>query len=117
VPRGFDGHYRLTLDINGTPVSFIVDTGASQVVLSQGDAARIGLDPAGLFYSRSANTANGVVRTAPILLDQVAIEGIMDRRVPAVVNGGEMDTSLLGMTYLGLYDRIEITNGELVLMR
>ena len=117
VPRGFDGHYRLTLDINGTPVSFIVDTGASQVVLSQNDAARIGLDPARLTYSSSANTANGIVRTAPVILNQVALEGITDRSVRAVVNGGGMDTSLLGMTYLGLYDRIEITNGELVLKR
>ena len=117
VPRGFDGHYRLTLDINGTPVSFIVDTGASQVVLSQRDAALIGLDPAALTYSRSANTANGVVRTAPVVLDQVTLEGLTDRGVTAVVNGGEMDTSLLGMTYLGLYDRLEISNGELVLTR
>ena len=117
VPRGFDGHYHLTLDINGTPVSFVVDTGASQVVLSQRDAARIGLDPAGLEYSRSANTANAMVRTAPVDLELVALEGITDRNIAAVVNGGEMDTSLLGMTYLGLYNRIEITNGELVLMR
>ncbi len=117
VPRGFDGHYRLTLDINNSPVSFIVDTGASQVVLSQRDAARIGLDPASLVFSSSANTANGVVRTAPVILNQVALEGITDRNIRAVVNGGEMETSLLGMTYLGLYDRIEITNGELVLIR
>ena len=117
VPRGFDGHYRLTLDINDSPVSFIVDTGASQVVLSQRDAARIGLDPASLVFSSSANTANGVVRTAPVVLNQVALEGITDRNIRAVVNGGEMETSLLGMTYLGLYDRIEITNGELVLIR
>ena len=117
VPRGFDGHYRLTLDINDTPVSFIVDTGASQVVLSQRDAARIGLDPANLTYSGNASTANGVVRTAPVILNEVALEGIIDRGVQAVVNGGEMDTSLLGMTYLGFYNRIEITNGELVLIR
>jgi aspartyl protease family protein len=52
-----------------------------------------------------------------VILDQVALEGIADRDIAAVVNGGEMDTSLLGMTYLGLYNRIEITNGELVLMR
>ena len=117
VPRGTDGHYHLTLDINGTPIGFIVDTGASQVVLSQRDAARVGLDPADLRYSGSANTANGVVRTAPVVLNQVTLEGIADRGVRAVVNGGEMDTSLLGMTYLGLYERIEITNGELVLTR
>lgn len=117
VPRSFDGHYNLTLDINGTAIDFVVDTGASQVVLSQRDAVRIGLDPAGLTYSGSANTANGVVRTAPIVLDSVALEGITDRSIPAVVNGGPMDTSLLGMTYLGLYGRIEIANGELVLIR
>jgi len=117
VPRSFDGHYHLTLEINGTPVDFVVDTGASQVVLSTRDAERVGFDPATLDYTGAANTANGVVRTAPVVLDQVALESITDRRIPAVVNGGAMDNSLLGMTYLGLYDRIEITNGELVLTR
>lgn len=117
APRGNDGHYHLTLEINGAAVDFVVDTGASQVVLSQQDAARIGLDPATLNYSGNANTANGVVRTAPVILDQVVLGGITDRNIPAVVNGGAMDDSLLGMTYLGLYDRIEISDGRLVLNR
>lgn len=117
VPQRGDGHFHLTLDVNGTPVGFIVDTGASQVVLSRQDASRIGLDPANLTYSGAASTANGVVRTAPVVLDQVTLEGISDRDVRAVVNEGAMQTSLLGMTYLGRYDRIEIRNGELVLQR
>lgn len=117
VPRGPGGHYQLTLDINGAAVDFIVDTGASQVVLSQTDARRIGIDPAALNYSSIANTANGTVRTAPVMLDEVVLGGIADRNIPAVVNGGPMDASLLGMTYLGLYDRIEISNGQLVLSR
>ena len=117
APRGNDGHYHLTLEINGAAVDFVVDTGASQVVLSQQDAARIGLDPATLDYSGNANTANGAVRTAPVILDQVVLGGITDRNIPAVVNGGAMDDSLLGMTYLGLYNRIEISDGQLVLNR
>ena len=117
VPRGTDGHYHLTLQIDGAAVEFVVDTGASQMVLSQQDAMRIGIDPAALNYSGSANTANGVVRTAPVMLSEVNLGGITDRNIPAVVNGGAMDASLLGMTYLGLYDRIEISNGELVLNR
>lgn len=117
VPRGPGGHYQLTLDINGAAVNFIVDTGASQVVLSQADARRIGIDPAALNYSSIANTANGMVQTAPVILDEVVLGGITDRNVRAVVNGGPMDASLLGMTYLGLYDRIEISNGQLVLSR
>ncbi len=117
VPRSRDGHYYLTLDINDVPVDFVVDTGASQVVLTRRDAARIGLDPDTLNYFGSASTANGVVRTAPVQLETVAMGDILDRNLPAVVNEGEMEGSLLGMTYLGLYDRIEITNGRLVLTR
>lgn len=117
VPRGNDGHYHLTLEINNVPIAFVIDTGASQVVLTEQDAALIGIDPASLTYSSFANTANGVVSTAPVTLDEVVLGDITDRSVPAVVNGGEMDVSLLGMTYLGLYNRIEISNGQLVLNR
>lgn len=117
IPRSPDGHYYLTLQINDTPVDFVVDTGASQIVLSQLDAERIGIDPASLRYSGSANTANGIVRTAPVVLDQIALGDMVELGLPAVVNGGAMDASLLGMTYLGLYDRIEISNGVLVLNR
>lgn len=117
VPRAFDGHYYLTLALNGTPVQFVVDTGASEIVLSQDDARRVGLDPATLIYSGSAGTANGVVRTARVTLEQVALGPVVDYRVPAWVNQGEMNGSLLGMTYLQRFDRIEIADGRLVLER
>lgn len=117
VPRAFDGHYYLTLALNGTPVQFVVDTGASEIVLSQEDARRVGLDPATLIYSGSAGTANGVVRTARVTLEQVALGPVVDYRVPAWVNQGEMSGSLLGMTYLQRFDRIEIADGRLVLER
>jgi len=117
VPRSPDGHYYLTLDINSTPVNFVVDTGASQVVLSQDDAQRVGLNPADLLYIGSANTANGVVQTAAVVLEQVALGDITDTRLRAVVNGGQMNKSLLGMTYLNGFDSISISNNELVLTR
>jgi len=117
VPRQMDGHYYLTLMINDVPVDFVVDTGATQVVLTQGDARRIGLNPDTLDYYGSASTANGLVSTAPVWLDTVVMGDIVDTQVPAVVNDGEMDGSLLGMSYLGLYERIEITGNRLVLTR
>ncbi|MBC7157869.1 MAG: retroviral-like aspartic protease family protein, partial [Rhodobacteraceae bacterium] len=46
--RGDDGHFHLTLRVGGTPVRFLVDTGASDVVLSEDDARRLGIDPSGL---------------------------------------------------------------------
>lgn len=117
VPRSADGHYYLTLDVNDVPVRFVIDTGASQVVLTRQDARRVGIDPTDAHYFQTANTANGVVQTAPVVLDQVALGSITDRQVPAVINGGTMEGSLLGMTYLNLYSRIEISNAQLVLTR
>ncbi|SEW06926.1 aspartyl protease family protein [Cognatiyoonia koreensis] len=117
APRFRDGHYHLTLDVNGVPIDFLVDTGASQVVLTQDDARRVGLEPESLNYSGQASTANGIVRTAPVTLQSVALEGIIDRNLPAVVNDGQMDGSLLGMSYLESFRSIEIRDNALVLTR
>lgn len=117
LPRARDGHYYMTLDINGVPVEFVVDTGATQVVLTQEDAARIGIDPLSLSYLGTANTANGTVRTAAVRLETVTIGDITDTRVRAVVNDGQMNGSLLGMTYLSNFDSITIKDGELILLR
>ena len=117
VPLGRDGHYHLTLDVNGVPVPFVVDTGASAMVLTQEDARRVGLDPSDLNYLGRAFTANGEVRTADVRLEEVRLGNLVDRNVPAVVNGGEMRGSLLGMSYLGSFGRIEIEDGVLRLTR
>lgn len=117
VPRANDGHYYLTLKVNGAPVEFMVDTGASQVVLTEEDARRAGIDTDGLAYVGRAYTANGVVRTAPVRLDAVEIGPVRHENLRAWVNGGEMDQSLLGMSWLRLWDRIEITGNALVLSR
>ena len=117
LPRSRDGHYYLTLDINNVPVQFVVDTGATQVVMTQKDAKRIGLNPLTLSYLGIANTANGTVRTAAVLLETVSLGTMKDTRVRAVVNDGQMNGSLLGMTYLNRFDSITIKNGELILSR
>lgn len=117
LPRAPDGHYYLTAQVNGVPLRFVVDTGASQIVLSQQDARRAGIDTGGLVYTGRAFTANGEVRTAPVRLDRVEVGPVRDTNVRAVVNGGEMAGSLLGMDYLGRFSRVEITGGQLVLER
>lgn len=117
IPRGSDGHYHLTLRVNGTPVRFVVDTGASDVVLSIDDADRVGLDHTDLRFTGRASTANGLVSTAPIRLDEVRLGDMVDRNIRAQVSGGEMFGSLLGMSYLDRFDRIEIANGMMTLVR
>lgn len=117
IPRGPDGHYRVVLVVNGAAVEFIVDTGASDVVLTRRDAERAGINVDDLIFSGVAQTANGRVNTAPVRLEEVRLGALTDRNVRAVVNGGPMQRSLLGMSYLNSFERIEITEGRLILER
>ncbi|MEM1129795.1 MAG: TIGR02281 family clan AA aspartic protease [Pseudomonadota bacterium] len=118
VPRARDGHFYLTLDVNGAPVRFMVDTGATDLVLSEQDAMRAGLHPEDLRYTGRAYTANGVVETAPVWLNDVRLGDIaVDRGVPAMVNGGEMKGSLLGMGYLSRFASLNIERDRLTLTR
>ena len=117
LPRARDGHYYVTAEVNGAPIRFTVDTGASEIVLSQSDAEAAGIDTANLAFVGRAFTANGEVRTAPVRLESFAIGAINDAGLRAFVNQGEMDGSLLGMSYLQRYSKIEITDGALTLTR
>ncbi|WP_375173019.1 TIGR02281 family clan AA aspartic protease [Pseudooceanicola sp.] len=115
VPRAPDGHYYLTAEVNGTALRFMVDTGASDIVLTQEDAERIGLDPKALHYSARAFSANGEVGIAPVVLDSVALGPVRMDGVRAMVNAGDMQQSLLGMRYLQQFSKIEIGDGALLL--
>ncbi len=116
VPVAADGHFYLTADINGADVLFVVDTGASDVVLSREDAERVGLDPDSLNYFGTATTANGTVRTASVRLDRFTMGNQTENGLLAVVNGGELDTSLLGMSYLSRFE-MTLTSDRLILRR
>lgn len=117
VPISRDGHYRLRLDVNNVPINFVIDTGATDIVLNRQDAKKVGIDVSGLsFYGRAA-TANGIVETSNITLDTIQIGDVVDHNVRAVVSGGELFGSLLGMGYLQRWGRIEIANEILSLTR
>jgi aspartyl protease family protein len=114
VPISPDGHYYLTLQINGTDVPFMVDTGASGMVLAIEDAARLGIEAEALRFTGEAMTANGVVRTAQVTLPLVELGPFRNEGFRAYVTEGEMPGSLLGMDYLGQF-RMEFGAGRLVL--
>ena len=112
---GPDGHYRLQALVNGSRVTFMVDTGATDVVLAPDDARRIGLDPANLNFTQFAQTANGTVRGASVELQSLIVGPIDIRDMPATVNGAEMSDSLLGMAFLNRLAGWRVENGVLTL--
>ncbi|MBZ4023928.1 TIGR02281 family clan AA aspartic protease [Rhodobacter sp. TJ_12] len=117
TPVAMDGHYYLTAEVNGTPIRFVVDTGATSIVLSRADAARAGLDTNSLAYIGQAQTANGTVATAPVRLDSIAIGPFTDANVRAVVNRGDLDGSLMGMSYLTRFAKVEFDGSRMILTR
>jgi aspartyl protease family protein len=98
------GHFVAHGTVNGRPVTFLVDTGATLTALSRGDAARIGID-----YQRGtpgfAMTAGGGVRGWRVSLDSVEIGDVTLRNVDGmVVDNDALSTALLGMSFLGRVD-------------
>jgi aspartyl protease family protein len=117
IPRSFDGHYYVTVVMNSTPVEFVVDTGASDIVLSKEDATRIGIDLDALRFTGTAYSANGAVATATARIATVTMGPFVDSDVRVSVNGGEMQGSLLGMSYLSRFSKVSIEGQKLILKR
>lgn len=117
IPKQNDGHFHLNLTVNGKTIEFLVDTGASEIVLNQKDAETLGFNDRNLEYWAYANTANGRVRLAPVRLETVSLGGYIDKNVKAAVNEGDMRSSLLGMSYLNKFNAIEIKSNQMILMR
>ncbi|MBB5514926.1 aspartyl protease family protein [Rubricella aquisinus] len=115
--RDGSGHFVTVAEVNDTPVRFIVDTGASSIVLARQDAMRAGIDPATLNFSGRAMTANGTVRLANVVLDTITLADQTDRNVFATVNGGELAISLLGMSYLDRFSQINVAGDVMTLTR
>jgi len=115
--RARDGHFYAEVLVNGKKVEFVIDTGASDIVLSEADAKRLGFVIDDLVFSGRASTANGEVAMARVRLDSIVLGRFTDRNIPASVNGGELDTSLLGMRYLSRFRKIEIIGSRMVLTR
>ena len=114
--RGRGGHFELETTVNGVGVEMIFDTGASAVVLSDGDAQRAGIDTANLDYDVRVSTANGTGRAALVRLDAIDVGGIRRSRVRAfVAEPGALEQSLLGMTFLETLESYTVTGNSLQL--
>jgi aspartyl protease family protein len=114
-PMAEDGHFHILAEVNGLPVRFLADTGASHIVFSPRDAARLGMDPDRLTFDRFYHTANGTVRGSSIRIDDFRVGTIHLRNIGASVNEAAMAQSLLGMTFFNRLESYEVRDGVLTL--
>jgi aspartyl protease family protein len=115
ILKGADGHFWAQAEVNGAPIRFLVDTGATAVALTPDDAERLGLDVRDLKYGQRVTTATGRSRAAAVTLETLSVGEARLQNVSALVIEDGLDTSLLGMSYLGRLSGFEATRETLFL--
>ena len=116
VARTNSGDFDISARVNGVHVAMVLDTGASSVVLTQQDAKAVGLPLEVLNYTVSIDTANGRTRAAQITLDRLAVGGLEERSVEAlIVQPGQLRTSLLGMSFLNRLQSWQVSGDRLIM--
>ena len=99
--RSPNGHFEADGFINQSPVRFLVDTGASNVVLTMSDARNAGIDPDRLNFSVQTQTANGRGTAARARLNELRIGEIVRNNIGVlVVRDRQLRISLLGQDFL-----------------
>lgn len=110
-----DGHFYLKSKINNKPVLFMIDTGASDIVLNLKDAKNAGINFSELIFNKRYQTANGAIYGASTTLNKIEISGVKFYNIKASVNQADLGVSLLGMSFLRKFKKYEFYQDKLVL--
>lgn len=95
-----NGQFYIITKINNKYIRCLLDTGASDVILSRQDAVRVGINTKDLVFDRRYNTANGAIYAASTIVEQLAISDLVIHNVRVSVSGSALKQSLLGMSVL-----------------
>lgn len=115
VRRAADGLFYVNAEVNGVPVRFLIDTGASIVVLTPLDAARIGVMPSADAFRHEAETAGGRTAMARVTLARLAAGTTERQDIDAAVGSAGLGVSLLGQSWLSKLQSITIAGDEMVM--
>lgn len=110
-----DGHFYVKVLVNSKAVLFMIDTGASDIMLNLNDAKKIGINLRDLVFNKPYQTANGRSWGASVVLQEVSLAGVKFNQVMASVNDSDMGVALLGMSFLRRFSKYEFFQDRLIL--
>jgi aspartyl protease family protein len=115
INMSYGNHFYANVKINNKNIRFLIDTGATDMVLSLRDARRVGIDLERLIFSKPYQTANGISYGASVILRDIKFGNLNLKNIPASVNNSDMGVSLLGMSFLRNFTKYEFYQDKLIL--
>ena len=115
IRQSSDGHYYVSVRVNGSDARLLVDTGATLTVLSKYQAERAGIFPSPGEYTANVRTASGMAKAAPVRLNTLEIGEARLQNVRALVMDTPANISVLGMDTLQQFRSYEFRDGVLTL--
>ena len=114
--KDYDGHFYINANLNSQTIRFMVDTGASDMIIGIQDAQRIGIDPTLLAFDKLFYTANGDVSMAKTRISRLHIGTTYLENVDIMVSSSDVEIPLMGMRILKNF-HVSINNNTLVLSK
>tara|TARA_Y100000590_G_scaffold464389_1_gene633714 strand:- start:1092 stop:1820 length:729 start_codon:yes stop_codon:yes gene_type:complete len=111
------GHFNVIGKVNGKRIKFLIDTGATGIVLSSRHARRIGINVDALNYDIPMQTANGITKSASYKIQSLTIGHITLNNLSVYINQSNMEASLLGMTFLNKLKSFRVEGRNMILKK
>jgi aspartyl protease family protein len=109
-----DGHFWVTAEVNGEPVRFLVDSGATTTSLSRDAAERVGIEPSAGFQAM-VRTANGIVMVDRGRAERMKIGPIERQNVAVHISDAFGDMNVIGMNFLSTLSGWSVEGRTLVM--
>lgn len=116
VPLAPDGHYWLRATVNGAPVNFLVDTGATLTAVSGETATRVGLAPRKAGIPIRMQTANGAVAAQLTTIDDLRFGNVAAHGIDAIIAPGLGPTNVIGMNLLSRLASWRVEGSTMILV-
>ena len=110
-----DGHFWVTAEVNGRPVRFLVDSGATFTAMSTSAARGAGVEPGGLGLKTVIETANGMVEADRATIGDLQVGSLQMKDHDVLVSDALGDTNLLGMNFLSELESWRVEGNSMIL--
>lgn len=116
IRKSEDGHFWVSAEVNGRPMRFMIDSGATFTAISTEAAKAAGIAPSGLGFKTVIETANGTVEADRATIADLRVGSLAMRDHDVLISDGLGDTNLLGMNFLSELESWRVEGSSMILM-